>query len=106
MILGCLKGNGGFTNEMRYISIGAMSGESIQLSAASLRSANLQLTGSGLGAWSRSEVGMLFREILPEMFGLAVSGGLQLKVATLKLEDIASVWDVDVPGGERLVVTI
>jgi len=106
MILGCLKGNGGFTNEMRYISIGAMSGESIQLSAASLRSANLQLTGSGLGAWSRSEVGILFREILPEMFGLAVCGGLRLKVATLKLEDIASVWDVDVPGGERLVVTI
>jgi len=79
MILGCLKGNGGFTNEMRYVSI---------------------------GAWSRSEVGILFREILPEMFGLAVSGGLRLKVATLKLEDIASVWDVDVPGGERLVVTI
>ncbi|WP_431214154.1 quinone oxidoreductase family protein [Puia sp. P3] len=42
MILGCLKGNGGFTNFTRYVSVGSMSGDAIQLYAASLRSANLQ----------------------------------------------------------------
>ncbi|WP_431214153.1 hypothetical protein ACQ86N_04615 [Puia sp. P3] len=40
------------------------------------------------------------------MLRLAESGVLRLKAATLKMEDIASVWDVDVPGGQRLVVIV
>lgn len=71
MILACLKGDGSFTNKVRYVSIGSMSGDIIQLSAANLRSVDLQLTGSGLGAWSKNQVGLLFSEILPEMFQLA-----------------------------------
>jgi NADPH:quinone reductase-like Zn-dependent oxidoreductase len=106
MILGCLKGDGSFTNKIRYVSIGSMGGDLIQLSAANLRSVDLQLTGSGLGAWSKQQVGQLFSEILPEMFHLAAQGKLKIETKQVKLEDIAELWNLDIPGGQRLVVTI
>jgi len=106
MILACLKGDGSFTNKVRYVSVGSMAGDIIQLSAANLRSVDLQLTGSGLGAWSKQEVGQLFTAILPEMFALAAVGKLKVDTITVKLEDIAELWNLDVPDGQRLVVTI
>ena len=106
MILACLMGKGNFTNRVRYVSVGAVTGDLIQLSAANLRSVDLQLTGSGLGAWSRAQVGQLFSEILPEMFRLAAAGKLKVATIQVKLEDIAELWDLEVPDGQRLVVTI
>ena len=106
MILACIKGDGSFTNRIRYVSVGSMTGDLIQLSAANLRSVDLQLTGSGLGAWSKKQVGQLFTEILPEMFQLAAEGKLKVETITVKLEDIAELWDLDAPDGKRLVVTI
>jgi NADPH:quinone reductase-like Zn-dependent oxidoreductase len=106
MILACLKGDGSFTNRIRYVSVGSMGGDVIQLSAANLRSVDLQLTGSGLGAWSKQQVGQLFSEILPGMFQLAAQGKLKVETQQVKLEDIAELWNLDVPGGQRLVVTI
>ena len=106
MILATLKGNGMFTNRVRYVSVGAMTGDLIQLSAANLRSVDLQLTGSGLGAWSMPQVGKLFSEILPEMYQLAASGKLKVETIRVKMEDIAELWDLDVPDGKRLVVTV
>ena len=106
MIMACLKGNGSFANKIRYVSVGAMSGDLIQLSASNLRSIDMQLTGSGLGAWTREQVGLLFKEILPEMFSVAASGRLTVDIVTVKLEDIAELWDLEVPNGKRLVVMI
>lgn len=106
MILACLKGNGAFTNKVRYVSVGSVGGDVIQLSAAVLRSVDIQLTGSGLGSWTRQEVGQIFSEILPEMFQLAAEGKLKTKTVTAKLADIARLWELDVQGGERLVVMI
>lgn len=106
MILGCLKGNGSFTNRVRYVSVGSMAGDIIQLSAANLRSVDLQLTGSGLGAWSKPQIGKLLSEILPEMFQLAATGKLKAETIAVKLENIAGLWNLDVSGGQRLVVTI
>jgi NADPH:quinone reductase-like Zn-dependent oxidoreductase len=106
MILACIKGDGAFTNKISYVSVGSMSGDLIQLSAANLRSVDLQLTGSGLGAWSKQQVGQLFTEILPEMFQLAAAGKLTVETTRVKLKDIAELWDTEVPGGQRLVVTI
>lgn len=106
MILTCLKGNGSFTNKIRYVSVGSMAGDLVQLSAATLRSADLQLTGSGLGAWSKAQVGELFREILPEMFALAVAGKLKGDTVKVNLADIAELWNLEVPNGQRLVVII
>jgi NADPH:quinone reductase-like Zn-dependent oxidoreductase len=106
MILACIKGKGSFTNKIRYVSVGSMAGDLIQLSAANLRSVDLQLTGSGLGAWSKAQVGQLFREILPEMFELAAAGKLKVDTITVNLEDIAELWNLDVSNGQRLVVVI
>jgi NADPH:quinone reductase-like Zn-dependent oxidoreductase len=106
MILASLMGKGSFTHKTRFVSIGSMTGDLIQLSAANMRSVNLQLTGSGLGSWSKDEVRKLFVEILPEMFQLAADGKLKVETIEVKLEDIADLWDLDVPDGQRLVVTI
>lgn len=106
MILAVLKGDGRFTNKVRYVSVGSMAGDLIQLSAANLRSVDLQLSGSGLGAWSKQQVGLLFSDILPEMFQLAAADKLTVNTVTVKLEDIANLWNLEVPGGQRLVVTV
>jgi len=106
MILACLKGDGSFTNKIRYVSVGSMAGDVMQLSAANLRSVDLQLTGSGLGAWSKQQVGLVFTQVLPEMFQLASEGKLRVETTKVKLADITKLWDVDVPNGQRLVVTI
>jgi NADPH:quinone reductase-like Zn-dependent oxidoreductase len=106
LILACLKGDGSFTNRVRYVSVGSMAGDIIQLSAANLRSVDLQLTGSGLGSWSKQQVGHLFGQILPEMFALAAAGNLKVETIQVKLENIAELWNFDLPGGKRLVVTI
>lgn len=105
-ILSTLKGKGRFTHSTRYISVGSMAGDTITLSAAILRSADLQLSGSGLGAWPKEQVELLFTEILPEMFRLAASGKLIVSTTAVKLADISTLWDKDVCNGERLVVTI
>jgi NADPH:quinone reductase-like Zn-dependent oxidoreductase len=106
MILASLKGDGSFTNKIRYVSVGSMAGDIIQLSAANLRSVDLQLTGSGLGAWSKQQVGLVFSEILPEMFQLASEGKLRVETTKVKLADIPKLWDLDVADGQRLVVVI
>jgi len=104
MILASLKGAGSFTPRTRFVSVGSVTGDQIRLSAANLRSADLQLSGSGLGSWTKSQVGALFTEILPEMFKLAEGGKLKIGTIKVALPDIGKLWDMEVPDGKRLVV--
>jgi NADPH:quinone reductase-like Zn-dependent oxidoreductase len=106
LILLALKGNGSFTNKVRYVNIGGMAGDSIQLSSGILRSVDLQLSGSGLGSWSKAEVRLLFSEILPEMFLLAAQNKLKVNIEEVKLIDIEEIWAKEVLDGQRLVVVI
>jgi NADPH:quinone reductase-like Zn-dependent oxidoreductase len=106
LIFSFLKGKGNFTHRVRYVSIGAMSGDTIQLSAAILRSVDLQLSGSGLGSWTKDEVKLLFTEILPEMFLLAAQNKLQVNIETTGLADIEKAWNIEVADGRRLVVVV
>ena len=106
LLLAGLMGKGSFTHKTRFVSVGSMAGDAIQLTAANLRSVNLELTGSGLGAWPKEQLNLLFTEILPEMFLLAAHGKLSVETTTVTLKDIANVWALDVPGGQRLVVTM
>ncbi|MDR6763486.1 NADPH:quinone reductase-like Zn-dependent oxidoreductase [Flavobacterium sp. 2755] len=106
LILSVLKGNGNFTPKTRYVSVGSMSGDTIQLSAQILRSVDLQLSGSGLGSWTKDEVKLLFSEILPEMFLLASQNKLKVNIEKVNLVDIGKMWDADVSDGKRLVVII
>jgi NADPH:quinone reductase-like Zn-dependent oxidoreductase len=106
LLLSSLMGQGSFTNKVRFVSVGSMAGDLIQLSAANLRSVDLQLTGSGLGSWSKEQVTPLFAEILPEMFQLAADGKLKVETIEVKLADISSLWNLEVADVNGLVVTI
>lgn len=106
LILAALKGNGSFTTKLRYVTIGGMAGDTIQLSSGILRSVDLQLSGSGLGSWTKEEVKLLFTEILPEMFLLALQNKLQVNIETVSLENIEKAWNIEVPDGKRLVVIV
>jgi NADPH:quinone reductase-like Zn-dependent oxidoreductase len=106
MILAAIKGDGSVSGRTRFVSVGAMTGDLIQLSAANLRSTDLVLSGSGLGSWTRGQIGLLFSEILPEMFQLAADGKLKAGTTPVRLRDIEKLWEVDVPDGGRLVVRI
>jgi hypothetical protein len=84
--------------------VGSVAGGQLQLAAENLRSVNLQLSGSGLGSWTREEVGKLFTDILPEMYQLAVDDLLKIQTVTIPLQNIESIYNTPIPGGKRLVV--
>lgn len=105
-ILTALKGDGGFSQRTRYVTIGGMSSDTITLSSSILRGTDIQISGSGLGSWTPAELGLLITEILPEMFQLAADGRLKLATMAVNLEDIESVWQHKPDGGKRLVILI
>ncbi len=106
LILSALKGNGSFSPKTRYVNIGAMTGDTIQLSSQILRGTDIQISGSGLGSWTKQELGVLFREILPEVFQLAAARKIATDVIAVPITDISKIWEIEVPNGGRLVVTI
>ncbi|QSB28337.1 zinc-binding alcohol dehydrogenase family protein [Flavobacterium sp. CLA17] len=106
LILKSLKGDGSFTPKTRFVSVGSLSGDTIQLSSEILRSVDLQLSGSGFGSWTKKEMMQLITEILPEMFDLAVSKKLVIETVAVALKDIEKVWSETIPDGKRLVITI
>lgn len=101
-----LKGNGSITHPVRFVTVGSMAGEQIQLSSGILRSSDIQISGSGLGSWSKEEMKCLFAEILPEMFASAADHKLKVDTESVRLADIEKLWDMDVADGKRLVVMI
>jgi len=105
-ILSGLKGNGGFTHPCRYVSIGGMTGDKIELSSSILRSTSLQLMGSGLGSWSKEEVGQRLLEIIPVFFKLAAEGKLEMKTRIYPLDQIKTLWNATLDSGVRAAVQI
>lgn len=106
LLLQSLKGSGSFTHKVRYVSIGAMAGDTIQLSAEILRSVDLQLSGSGLGSWTKAEMQELFTHIIPEMLQLAANNSLKADTESVALSNIEDLWQMEVPNGKRLVITM
>ncbi|MBL7734212.1 MAG: zinc-binding alcohol dehydrogenase family protein [Chitinophagaceae bacterium] len=106
LILHSLKGDGGNSHRTRFVTVGGMTGDTITLSSSILRSADIQLSGSGLGSWSRAEVKQLITEILPEMLQLTAEGKLKIETVNIPLRDIEKVWDMNIEGGKRLVALI
>lgn len=104
LILEALKGHGGTSHRTRFVTVGGMAGDTITLSSSILRSTDIQLSGSGLGSWSREEVKSLVAEILPEMFQRAAEGKLLMDTVDVPLQDIEAAWNRNIEGGKRLVV--
>ncbi len=105
-ILEAIKGNGSFSHRTRFVSIGSITGDSVQLSSQILRGTDLQISGSGLGSWTKQEVGVLLTEILPEMFELAISKKINIETETIDLENIGNIWNQEMDTNKRLVVKI
>ena len=106
LLLSALKGDGGFSNKTRVVSVGGMSGDTIQLSSQILRGTDIQISGSGLGSWTQEEFKLLLTEIIPEMFQAAVDGKLKIETENIYLKDIETVWQNEISNRKRLVVLI
>lgn len=105
-ILSALKGDGTFSHKTRLVSVGGMSGDTIQLSSQILRGTDIQISGSGLGSWTKEEMKQLLSEIIPEMFKAAVNGKLKIETETVHLKNIETIWRSEIPNRKRLVVLI
>lgn len=105
-ILSALKGDGTFSHKTCLVSVGGMSGDTIQLSSQILRGTDIQISGSGLGSWTQEEMKLLLSEVIPEMFRAAVSGKLKIDTETVHLKDIEMIWEDEISTRKRLIVLI
>ena len=108
LILNALKGGSVsmFTHRVRYVTVGSMAGDKIELSSNILRSSAIEILGSGLGSLSQNDMRLLNTEVLPEMFELAALGKLKTETTIAHLKDIETAWNMDAGAGKRLVVLI
>lgn len=107
-ILTAFKGGGVavFTTQVKIVTVGSMAGEQITLASGTLRSAAIELLGSGLGSLSKDELTRFYTEILPEVFELAKQGKLKIKTELAPLSDIGKVWEKEPDSGVRLVISV
>jgi hypothetical protein len=106
MILSAFKGDGNFSHKTKLINVGGMSGDAIQLSSQILRGTDIQISGSGLGSWSKAEFALLFSEIIPEMFRAAVEGKVKMDTYGVDIKNIEAQWNAEIQSGKRLVIRI
>ncbi|WP_288375981.1 zinc-binding alcohol dehydrogenase family protein [Chryseobacterium culicis] len=106
MILSAFKGDGNFSHKTKLINVGGMSGDAIQLSSQILRGTDIQISGSGLGSWSKAEFALLFSEIIPEMFRAAVEGKIKMETQDVDIKNIETIWNAEIQSGKRLVIRI
>lgn len=106
LIFEALKGKGSFSHRTRFVTIGSLAGDKIQLSSEILRSVDLQLSGSGMGSWTKEEMKQLFTEIIPEMFSLVAEGKLTVDTVSTSIQDFEQLWDAAMTGGKRAVITL
>lgn len=76
---------------IRFVQVGSLSGAEIALSGAVLRSAPLQLMGSGIGSLSMPQL----LAATGEMLQAAVAGGFTIATTVQPLRDIATAWSQD-----------
>ena len=83
-----------------------MSGDTIQLSSQILRGTDIQISGSGLGSWTKEESALLFSEIIPEMYQAAVEGKIKMETKEVDIKNIEASWNAEIQSGKRLVIRI
>jgi NADPH:quinone reductase-like Zn-dependent oxidoreductase len=106
LIFAALQGQGQVSHKVRYITVGAMAGDKIQLSSGTLRSSDIEISGSGLGSLPADAMKNLFTDLLPEMFQLAAEGKLVIDTVTAALKDVETAWKQEIPRGKRLVIVM
>ena len=76
-------------SRVRYVQIGNLAGATIALGAHTLRSANLELLGSGFGSASLPDI----LRAIAEFFTLAAKSPFDFTYKTVPLSDVASAWN-------------
>jgi NADPH:quinone reductase-like Zn-dependent oxidoreductase len=87
---------------VKLVTVGEMAGADITLPSAFLRSSPIEILGSGMGSFTRSQLMDYMKNILPAMFKLAAEGQLIIDVETIPLTDVESGWGKK--SGKALVV--
>lgn len=88
----------------RFVQIGETAGATIDLPAAVLRSAGVELLGQGGGSIPREAMARATAEIIPELFAMLVRGSLRIDTFTRPLAEITQAWTESLPSGVRAVV--
>jgi NADPH:quinone reductase-like Zn-dependent oxidoreductase len=103
-ILNAARGHGSPEGEhrIRYVQIGAISGDTISLPGSLLRSSGVELMGSGLGSLSAAAI----VEALTVMFDAARSATFKIEAEAVPLADVEAAWDRALPSGRRMVFTM
>ena len=86
---------------VRFVQIGSVSGETIALPSAVLRSAPITLMGSGLGSVPPDRLLAAIGAALEA----AASGGLKIAAKPVPLSEVEQAWNTD-DGGQRIVFTV
>lgn len=103
-LLESARGSGAAEGErrVRYVQVGSISGNPIQLKAEWLRSSGIELFGSGLGSLSAPEI----VAAITRMFNSAAdSSGLEIVTDAVPLRDIQAVWS-RTESGRRIVFLV
>jgi len=83
---------------VRYVQIGSLAGQKISLPASTLRSANLEILGSGFGSASMDDI----RRGITEFFSLCAAKKFEFAYKAAPLRDVEALWNTK-GDGERLV---
>jgi len=103
LLIGAVSDDGSHreNSRLRFVQIGSISGPTIALPGSALRSAELELMGSGIGSVSREDllgaIGALLKAVVPAK--------LQIDAEAVPLTDVETAWNQET-GERRLVFTL
>lgn len=86
---------------IRYVQVGSLAGSDIALNGAVLRSAPLQLMGSGIGSLPMAQL----LQATGEMLNAAAAGGFTIATTPVALQNVATAWPLD-DSQKRTVFTL
>jgi NADPH:quinone reductase-like Zn-dependent oxidoreductase len=85
---------------LTWLEIGAIAGPEAAIPAAALRSARLQIVGSGIG----SVPGRDFVEELPQLAEVVAEGAFDIRARAVPLAEVEAVWTSTVGTSDRIVL--
>ena len=85
---------------LTWLEIGAIAGPEAAIPAAALRSARLQIVGSGIG----SVPGRDFVEELPQLAEAVAAGAFDVRARAVPLAEVEAVWTSTAGTSDRIVL--
>ncbi len=94
------------SHKVKFVSVGEMANQTINLPSGILRSSQIELLGSGIGSIAQQDIDNYLQNVLPSVYKLHAEGKLVIDIETAYLKDIESIWDTKENPGKRLVIKI